>query len=93
MKGGHFADERGEVILDHSEEGDDAVLQERPVVGPCRPCGQAVLHAVGHGDAVSHVEDPSDEGNEEPECADEYFPAGYGGLEGEAEGRDQAQRA
>ncbi len=93
MEGGHFADERGEVILDHSEEGDDAVLQERPVVGPCGPCGQAVLHPVGHGDAMPHVEDPTDEGNEEPERADGDFSARDGGLEGEAEGSDQAQRA
>ncbi len=64
MEGGHFADERRKVILDHSEEGDHAVFCQGSVIGPRGPCGQAVLHAVCHGDAVSHVEDPSDEGNE-----------------------------
>lgn len=50
-----FAQNRGGVIFDHSEECDAAVLQELRIVVPSGPCGQPMLHAMGHYDAMAHV--------------------------------------
>ena len=77
----------GDVVEDHSREGDEAVLEEFERVAPCGPgVVVAVEHLVGDDDSVAHVEEPAYEWDEEDEAADEQVVAGGAVLEREAEG-------
>lgn len=75
MPGEPFAQDCRRMVLDHAKESDEAVPEERGVVAPSRPSRLAVLHLVGHHDAMSHVQNPTYEWHEEPKRPDQDFPA------------------
>lgn len=78
-----FAQDRWKVILHHTQKGDRSVLEQSRIVTPCRPRRHPMLHSMGHHDPMSHVQNPADYWNEEPDRADQDLSTRNRGLERE----------
>ena len=87
MNGGDFHYDRRRVVLDHAKKGYHPMLHQGWVVPPCRPRRLPVLHVVGNLYPMPHVQYPTDNWNQQPQCPNQNLAPRNIGLKGKAEGR------